>query len=62
MTNRAQAQPVSPLMQMMEILWPGAMAVQAIQDLLHFVAEQIVDQSLRCVSRRGSTHIAVRGM
>jgi hypothetical protein len=31
MSNReAQAQPVSPSMQVMQILWPGAMAVQAI--------------------------------
>ena len=42
MTNRAQAQPVSPLMQMMEILWPGAMAVQAIHVAAKFALADLL--------------------
>jgi len=43
MSNReAQAQPVSPPMQMMQILWPGAMAVQAIHVAAKFALADLV--------------------
>jgi len=43
MSNReAQAQPVSPSMQMMQILWPGAMAVQAIHVAARFGLADLV--------------------
>src|SRR5262245_7311720 len=43
MSNReAQAQPVSPSMQMMHILWPGAMAVQAIHVAAKFALADLV--------------------
>jgi SAM-dependent methyltransferase len=38
----AQAQPVSPSMQMMQILWPGAMAVQAIHVAAKFALADLV--------------------
>ncbi len=43
MSNReAQAQPVSPSMQMMQILWPGAMALQAIRVAAKFALADLV--------------------
>jgi len=43
MSNReAQAQPVSPSMQMMQILWPGPMAVQAIHVAAKFALADLV--------------------
>src|SRR3984893_8031501 len=43
MSNReAQAQPISPSMQMMQILWPGAMAVQAIHVAAKFALADLV--------------------
>src|SRR5258707_793441 len=43
MTNQeAQAQPVSPSIQMMQILWPGAMAVQAIHVAAKFGLADLV--------------------
>jgi len=43
MSNReAQAQPVSPSMQMTQILWPGAMAVQAIHVAAKFALADLV--------------------
>ncbi|HKN32453.1 MAG TPA: methyltransferase [Terriglobales bacterium] len=43
MSNReAQAQPVSPSMRMMQILWPGAMAVQAIHVAAKFALADLV--------------------
>src|SRR5215472_10669306 len=43
MSNReAQARPVSPSMQMMQILWPGAMAVQAIHVAAKFALADLV--------------------
>ncbi|HEV3036878.1 MAG TPA: methyltransferase [Candidatus Angelobacter sp.] len=43
MSNReAQAQPVSPSMQMMQMLWPGAMAVQAIHVAAKFALADLV--------------------
>jgi len=42
-SNReAQAQPVSPSMQMMQILWPGAMAVQAIHVAAKFALADLL--------------------
>jgi hypothetical protein len=40
--QEAQAQPVSPSMQMMQILWPGAMAVQAIHVAAKFALADLV--------------------
>lgn len=43
MSNReAQAQPVSPSMQMIQILWPGAMVVQAIHVAAKFALSDLV--------------------
>src|ERR1041385_831101 len=43
MSNQeAQAQPVSPSMQMMQLLWPGAMAVQAIHVAAKFALADLV--------------------
>src|SRR5258708_15707403 len=43
MSNReAQAQPVSTSMQMMQILWPGAMAVQAIHVAAKFALADLL--------------------
>ena len=38
----AQAQPLSPSMQMMQILWPGAMAVQAIHVAAKFALADLL--------------------
>ena len=40
--GEAQAQPVSPLIQMMQILWPGPMAVQAIHVAAKFGLADLV--------------------
>lgn len=37
-----QAQPVSPSMQMMQILWPGAMTVQAMHVAAKFALADLV--------------------
>jgi hypothetical protein len=43
MSNReTQAQPISPSMQMMQILWPGAMAVQAIHVAAKFALADLI--------------------
>ena len=43
MSNReAQAQPISPSMQMMQILWPGAMVVQSIHVAAKFALVELV--------------------
>src|SRR5258708_21811774 len=50
MSNReAQAQPVSTSMQMMQILWPGAMAVQAIHVAAKFALADLVASGPRSI-------------
>jgi hypothetical protein len=60
MSNReAQAQPVSPSMQMMQILWPGAMAVQAIHVAAKFALADLVasgPKSIRELAEATHTH------
>jgi hypothetical protein len=60
MSNReAQAQPVSPSMQMMQILWPGAMAVQAIHVAAKFALADLVasgPKSIKELAEATHTH------
>jgi len=60
MTNReAQAQPVSPSMQMMQLLWPGAMAVQAIHVAAKFGLADLVaggPKSIKELAEATQTH------
>jgi hypothetical protein len=60
MSNReTQAQPVCPSMQMMQILWPGAMAVQAIHVAAKFALADIVargPKSIKELAEATPTH------
>src|SRR6516162_10328570 len=60
MSNReAQAQPVSPSMQMMQILWPGAMAVQAIHVAAKFALADLLagrPKSIKELAEATHTH------
>ncbi len=60
MSNReAQAQPVSPSMQMTQILWPGAMAVQAIHVAAKFALADLVasgPKSIKELAEATHTH------
>lgn len=60
MSNReAEAQPVSPSMQMMQILWPGAMAVQAIHVAAKFALADLIaggPKSLQELAEATHTH------
>ena len=60
MSNReAQAQPVSPSMQMTQILWPGAMAVQAIHVAAKLALADLVaggPKSIRELAEATHTH------
>src|SRR5947209_1194005 len=54
-----QAQPVSPSIQMMQILWPGAMAVQAIHVAAKFALADLVasgPKSIRELAEATHTH------
>ena len=60
MSNReAQVQPVSPSMQMMQILWPGAMAVQAIHVAAKFALADLVaggPKSIKALAEATHSH------
>lgn len=59
MSNEAQAQPVSPSMQVMQILWPGAMALQAIHVAAKFALADLVaggPKSLKELAEATHTH------